>query len=193
MLRFRNNIPLLLMLMAIVAISIFQAYWLRNNYEEEKATMHLRANVLFHEAVIQCQAEKLHLDSNMKFRSPAPRQTVAMLNAVKGRLRDTLRTKTQHDPTVSISINRKGRNEFPPQQIDSLEISDSTFTKNRIVYNMRGDAGMIRILHDFDSQQDSITVEEVSERYAAYLEQESMNLPFEIIRKDHAADSLSLP
>lgn len=181
--RLRNNIPVLLMLMAIVAIIIFQAYWLRKNYEEEKQTMHLRTNVLFREAVMQCQAEKLQLDSNIKFRFPAPANTVEMLNAVKVRLRDTTRHPPKSGRPMVITIDREKRKTADPEKADSLMLSDSNVTKQRVVYNIKGDAGLVRILRDVDSLQDSVTVKEVETRYNKYLQQEAIDLPFTIERK----------
>ena len=62
----RLHTPVILMLLAIMAVLGFQVYWLNKNYKEEKQLLHIRTNVLFRDAVNQCQVEKLKLDSNIK-------------------------------------------------------------------------------------------------------------------------------
>src|SRR6266498_4923092 len=52
---------LFLMVITILVITGFQAYWLKNSYDREKRTMHIRANMAFEETVRHLQTAKLKL------------------------------------------------------------------------------------------------------------------------------------
>ncbi len=53
------------MLITIIGITVFQAYWLQNTYEREKRTLEIRSNMNFRETVYKLQASKLNIDSLM--------------------------------------------------------------------------------------------------------------------------------
>src|SRR5690606_13760031 len=48
----------ILMIIAIVAISGFQVYWLRDNYDRESQSLNLKTSTLFHETVMSLHAAK---------------------------------------------------------------------------------------------------------------------------------------
>jgi len=52
----------LLMTAAILGVSGFQLFWLRQNYEREKQALQLKTNVAFRETVVRVQASKMKLD-----------------------------------------------------------------------------------------------------------------------------------
>jgi two-component system, OmpR family, phosphate regulon sensor histidine kinase PhoR len=52
-----------LMVVAIVGITGFQAYWLKNNYDREKQSLDLRTNDGFRQTVLRLQASKLALEN----------------------------------------------------------------------------------------------------------------------------------
>src|SRR5690606_33809870 len=52
----------ILMIIAIVAISGFQVYWLRNNYDRESQSLNLKTSTLFHETVMSLHAAKLSIN-----------------------------------------------------------------------------------------------------------------------------------
>jgi two-component system phosphate regulon sensor histidine kinase PhoR len=53
------------MLITIIGITSFQAYWLHDTYEREKRTLEIRSNINFRETVYELQASKLNIDSLM--------------------------------------------------------------------------------------------------------------------------------
>ena len=55
----------ILMIIAIVGITGFQGYWLKNNYDREKQTLELKTRAAFRQTILSLQASKLNLD---KFR-----------------------------------------------------------------------------------------------------------------------------
>ncbi|MGN6421171.1 MAG: sensor histidine kinase [Pseudobacter sp.] len=62
----RINIPVILMVMAILAIIAFQGYWMYKNYQEEENTLTIRTSVLFRSVAYRLQAETLKQDTNVR-------------------------------------------------------------------------------------------------------------------------------
>lgn len=62
----RINIPVILMVMAILAIIAFQGYWMYKNYQEEENTLKIRTSVLFRSVAYRLQAETLKQDSSVR-------------------------------------------------------------------------------------------------------------------------------
>ena len=84
-----SGLPLVLMVMTILVISLFQLYWLRKNYREEKHLFSVRTNLLFRETILRLQASKLHLDSNINIRVQDKEGIISMTNILQDRIRDT--------------------------------------------------------------------------------------------------------
>src|SRR5258708_34345993 len=51
----------ILMLVTILVVTGFQGYWVKNNYDREKRTMQIKANMAFQETVRRLQTAKLKL------------------------------------------------------------------------------------------------------------------------------------
>lgn len=62
----RINIPVILMVMAILAIIAFQGYWMYKNYQEEENTLKIRTSVLFRSVAYRLQAETLKEDTTVR-------------------------------------------------------------------------------------------------------------------------------
>lgn len=114
--RRRPYLLIVLMIMAIIAIISFQAYWLYKNYQEEKQALRVQTNILFHEAVYQCQAKKMKLDTSIKFRHVSA-GNIRVITALQGRLRDTLAPKAAFKSKVLIR-EEKERFPFPKGPIE---------------------------------------------------------------------------
>ncbi|RYG45404.1 MAG: hypothetical protein EOO01_17875, partial [Chitinophagaceae bacterium] len=54
---------LFFMLLTILGIAGFQAYWLRDNYNREKQTLEIKTNAAFRQTILRLQASKLKLES----------------------------------------------------------------------------------------------------------------------------------
>ncbi|HEX7845784.1 MAG TPA: HAMP domain-containing sensor histidine kinase [Chitinophagaceae bacterium] len=52
----------ILMIVAILGITGFQGYWLKNNYDREKQSLDLKTNAAFRETILKLQATKLKLE-----------------------------------------------------------------------------------------------------------------------------------
>ncbi len=179
----RLHTPVILMLLAIMAVLGFQIYWLNKNYREEKQLLHIRTNVLFRDAVNECQVEKLKLDSNIvKVRVSTSKDAVGMMNVLRKKVNiDSLGLAKNKNSTMIITVaDEKMRSThfdeaLPPP--DSLR-QDVRF------YSRPGQAEWMQVLQGVDSLQDSVTIKEITDRYSLMLGREKIELPFAITRKE---------
>ena len=176
-----SSISVVLMLLAILAIVVFQAYWLRKNYNDEVENLHIRTNVLFRDIVQDCQIEKLKLDTNVKIRMTSAEPAI---NATYKtfRLPDSPGRK-QRMASVILSLNKTYRtfrdDDSTHGPKDTLQMLPAAgFVRRGLDPRPR----IIQFLQGVDSLQDSVTVKEITDRYAKALAREDINIPFAIVR-----------
>jgi len=88
---------LFFMLLTIVGIAGFQAYWLRDNYNREKQNLEIKTNAAFRQTILRLQASKLKLEAtNVRFDS-----TMLM------------------PPPMSMHFKRKDRNDRSDQPVQA--------------------------------------------------------------------------
>ena len=85
----RLRISLVLMLVSMVLLAAFQAWWLYKSYREEEETLGIRTSMLFRETLYGMQAIKLSLDSNFQFRFPSRTNMVGVVNKLSAKMVDT--------------------------------------------------------------------------------------------------------
>lgn len=178
---FSASISVALMLLAILAIVAFQGYWLRKNYRDEVQNLHLRTNTLFREVAQECQIERLKLDTNVKIRVTSSTGEPGVNASFHSfRMPDSVAGKRRMGAVI-YSLNKSFRNthrDSVPAPFDSLQI----IPPPRPAVVMREGVNIIQLLRSVDSLQDSVTVKEITTRYASALAAEKINIPFEIIR-----------
>ncbi len=189
----RHYISVVLMLLAIIAVTVFQLYWIYKNYQEEKKLLSIRTNILFREAVNYCQSAKLNLDSNVKIRVTTTNSAVNMMDAFRRKLKaDTTKRLPGSNASVFISLKKEEdiistKERFAYPTIDTLK-------KTIHFINKPGDAGWIEIFQGVDSLQDSVTIKEITNRYLKSLDREKIDVPFFITRNvKQLHDELILP
>jgi two-component system, OmpR family, phosphate regulon sensor histidine kinase PhoR len=189
---------LVLMVLTILVITGFQAYWLKTNYDKENRQLSFRTNVSFRETIRELQAKKFDFGNEindslptrkrMKIEiegfpdDPPPMRMRQKENFVN--LVNVLRQKTKAPTTDSNS--KKQKIIFAMDQTNSFITGDSThkqfkFNMNR---NHRMDAGFVQLLYGADSLQDSLRVKEIDSAYHMALKEESIQIPFSINRLD---------
>lgn len=167
------------MLLAILAITGFQGYWLHKNYKDEEENLKIKTNVFFREAVTGAQFEKLKLDSNLEFKVATTKQAMLMVNNLKERMtfrqEDTGNKGLPRKSTVIVS------KDFWTTKRDRIPTPDTAMGQIHYV-NKPGQAAFIKVLQGVDSLQDSITVTEVTKKFQVMLDKERMNLGFAITK-----------
>lgn len=182
--RAASSISGILMFLAILAIVVFQGYWLQKNYQDELENLHIRTNVLFRETVQRIQMEKLKLDTNGNVRLRVlPGMPAGNASFQTFSIKDTV-ARRHRLGSVIYSLNktfRVARKDSLHHQIDSLQV----FTQAgevAAIPRSRPSQRIIQFLQGVDSLQDSITVKEATDRYAQLLSKEQIGLPFTIWR-----------
>jgi len=183
-----------LMAITLLVITGFQAYWLKNNYDREKRAMHIKANMAFQETVRHLQAIKLNLkdpsivdsvhkgkmrmfvdgemhESDMKIKVMPKTEIVTMVNAVRDKLRDSLKG-AKVNSAVIVSMNK-----------DAGARRDTLTFEKRINGNK-----IVEFLYGVDSLQDSLKISEITRVYQKRLDGESLSIPFSVIRLDTLRD-----
>jgi two-component system phosphate regulon sensor histidine kinase PhoR len=171
--RRRLYLPVVLMLLAIVAVATFQVFWLVKNFREEKRELTFRTNVLFREALQRLRAEKLKLDTlgpNTKFRV-AGYGAVGMMDAMRRRVLDTM----MHDRQFRVMVREKST-DLIHERIPGDSISEIHVFRD----GPGSGASIVRVLSRVDSLQDSIGIKELTARYAQVLQREKISIPFTI-------------
>jgi two-component system, OmpR family, phosphate regulon sensor histidine kinase PhoR len=198
--RIRHYEPFLfLMVITIVVITGFQAYWLKNNYDREKRSMHIRANMAFQETVRHLQAAKLKLkdpsfmdslhkgktrvfidgdirESDRKVKVMPRQEIVTMVNAMRDKIRDSLKG-AKVNSSVIISMNNEGHPHYVP--------GDSMRFERRV----EGDNKFFQFLYGVDSLQDSLKIPEITTAYKKRLNEENLLIPFNVVRLDKVIEN----
>jgi two-component system, OmpR family, phosphate regulon sensor histidine kinase PhoR len=187
----------LLMTAAILGVTGFQLFWLRQNYEREKQALQLRTNAAFRETVVRVQASKMKLDGAL-WNEQAERPVVKVLidDRDKNVERDTLKFIPGQKVISTVNIIRD-------KMLDSLRKHPPkggvVISMNKTMVNIHGrDTGnlpmpfqttpnkdyILNLLYGVDSLQDSIRVQDLDSAYAVRLKKDELNIPFTITVAD---------
>lgn len=126
--------PVIAMVLAILAITGFQGYWLKNNYDREKQNLDIKTNAAFRQTILKLQSSKLKLDrliirdsssvTNVALGRPRPDRkyprpprlvlstkaepTITLMNLVQERLRDSMGKIMLDFPMVTVRGQGRG-------------------------------------------------------------------------------------
>ncbi len=194
-----------LMGVAILGITGFQVYWLRQNYAREEKTLTIKAEIAFRDAIQQLQVAKLKLDGawldtsggkkvkiymndsrsekvSMRFRPKE--EIISTINVIRDKMYDSLKTTTDIKAGMVISLDKKtigvGK--------DSIKfVRKDSFGEKRITGQPGGRGNHIfNLLYGVDSLQDSLRLTEIDSAYTVALKEEKLNIPFSIVTMNQA-------
>lgn len=176
--RYKLSIPvtIFLIVLSIVVITVFQAYWLSKNYRDEKRLFTTRTNILFRETIFRLQASKLKLDSNIHIRVQDREGVVNVTNVLRERLRDSV-----------MAVHPRRRTMFVAMDSRRGEPGGDSFNVHYRVAEGAPATTVFGFLAGVDSLRDSITVDEIADRYRRVLESEKIDVGFEV--QESAADT----
>ncbi len=187
----RSGLLAVLMAVTILGITGFQLYWLKQNYDREKKTLAIKAEVTFRETIFHLQASKLKLDAfisdspdkarvkifmedgeNVKVRFAPKEEIVSTINVIRHKLNDSLKGEGKGGMIVTMDRSKSGIT------MDSIQFDKRVARP--------GKDHIINLLYGVDSLQDSIKLEEITPAYSHAMERQEMNIPFSIKRLDSA-------
>lgn len=197
----RISIPLL-MVISIVVVAGFQAYWLKDSYDREAKALEIRANMSFQEAVREEQATKLKINyqwnaadsahvadealpakfsarvpppepPEMEYRQLEKEDLVTVVRILDEKMKDSLQDKAVRQNKLMITMKDRNEREAP----DSIH-------GNVLMRSGEKGGRFFEFLYQVDSLQDSIGVKELSEALTKKLKTNGVSIPFSITRKD---------
>lgn len=167
------RLPAFLMILTILVITGFQAYWLRKNYQKEKMAFAVRTNFLFRETLFRLQATKLKLYENFNIKLRQREGVVSMVNSLRDHVTDTSLYRLNPGQAVVIPM-------------DNVKIHPSTKPDTSLTRLRPEGNPVFEFLTGVDSLQDPITVKEATAAYRKALDQENIHLPFTITASETA-------
>jgi two-component system phosphate regulon sensor histidine kinase PhoR len=182
----------ILMGVVIVAITGFQLYWLKQNYDREEKTLSIKSEVTFHETVQQLQVVKFKLGNFKKdtthkgkvrvFMNDGERMDIKMLprqeivstiNVLRNKLSDSLKRNPGIKSGMVISMDK-----------NSVHVTRDSFRRGGLPRS--DDDTFLQVLYGVDSLQDSLTLKEINTAYVRALKEQNLDIPFTINRLDSA-------
>ncbi len=174
----------LLMLVTILALTGFQVYWLKENYDREKNSLDIRSQFLFRDAMMQLQVSKLNLPGMND--SAGNNVNLIMEKGKPSRVKVSRR----NDIISTINIMRekvKDSAQNPPRPM-VIALDKATVNLSRDSVKLKTVVGgpnqIFELLYDVDSLQDSIRVQEVDSAFRTTLDREGLDIPFSIKRTE---------
>lgn len=164
------------MTVSILAIAAFQYYWLQKAYEREERTLDIRTNFLFRETVRSVQAYKLKLD---RFGDSSKTPPVILHQNNSGAIK-IIKPGQKVEGLIDVVMNKVHDSSNKSTAILSRKISDSLHLLSKGFPGRRD--RMMQFLFDIDSLQDSIKIKELDSAYAKKLDEQNIDIPFEINR-----------
>ena len=182
------------MSITLLVITGFQVYWLKNNYDREKKTLEIKAQVQFQEAVRRLQADKFKLglpdpgshkgkmqvfvsddapgEKQVRVNVFPKEEVITMVNSIRDKITDS-KGKNVKGKTMIIGVKQGSmlphHDSIPGQFEERLEMNGNNVYK---------------YLSGVDSLQDSLKLPEIATAYSGSLREEKLQVPFTIIRLD---------
>lgn len=184
----------LLMCVAIVVITGFQGYWLKENYNREKKALLLKTGVAFRETILELQVSKLNLGKLELRDSANGRLKVFVNNNVDRKVKLELQPREKIVSTINVisSKMRDSLKSIPPSPEKVIISVDGTLHDSGETVNIqrhlppppgKGDR-FFNLLYGVDSLQDSLKLPEIYAAYSGKLKEEKINIPFTIDKLD---------
>ena len=199
-----NRIRWLALLMgaAILGITGFQLYWLKQNYAREKKSLSIKSDMAFRDAILQLQVAKFKIDGlswngkdsgngnmkiimhekegkNVRIRFRPKEEVVSAFNIIRHKLRDSIKAITGNNTElVTISVNKTSN--IPDK--DSFKIErhiESPYGNGDNIFNL---------LYGVDSLQEPLRITEIDSAYSKALKEQKLDIHFTILQTNDPAD-----
>ncbi len=182
-----------LMTVAILGVTGFQLYWLKQNYNREKKSLALKTDLAFRETMMQLQVSKLNIgdvkwegtkeksgvrvfvrgeNDHVKVRVGPKEEIISTINVVRDKFKDSLKRVTKNG--VAISLTRSGEGIPADTMIFPGKIPRPGGSRDYI----------FNLLYNVDSLRDSLKIGEITTSMQRRLKEDRLNIPFTVIRLD---------
>jgi two-component system phosphate regulon sensor histidine kinase PhoR len=168
----------ILMCLAILAITGFQAYWLKNNYDREKLNLELKTNTAFRQTILRLQSSKLRFNDvvwvdsthvkTIKTTGKKPKKMtvtlpdrkeppISIIHLIQQRMRDSLKIDSLGNKSIALKITMdsngrvmfdSGRRKKPV--ITYHKLSDSSLPIRELAENEGGRKGQRIVTYDYE-------------------------------------------
>jgi two-component system phosphate regulon sensor histidine kinase PhoR len=174
-----------LMIVAVVGIAGFQAYWMRNLYAQEWAELRRETDVAFRDAVYKLQMQQFRKDAFFsKHDLPPNLFMLNMLDSMRSRFVDSFDRGPSPGEKRNLTIS-----------IDAFDIQDTVGERTQGRFTS-GDSGMPHVMKYFNSRIGSeppLSVEQIDSAYKIELAKSHLTVPFRIERIQGPAARLERP
>lgn len=166
------------MIVTILVIAGFQAYWLDKVYQREERTLNMRTNILFRETIRSLQASKIKLDSLASDSATNSRMIIRTeLGQQQSKETASVFPREKMIGMMDVLMQRSYDTGMPRLIIrtgDSVRV----FNKNISPRQSR----IMQFLFDMDALQDTIRIAEIEKAYQKKLTEQRLDVPFEVSR-----------
>lgn len=167
------------MLLTIAVITLFQGWWIRQRFREERRSLNLVANISFRESIYSLQATKITLDSNR------PGVKNLKIDArVSGPYRDmrTIVQVLQDKVRDSFQVNKTETNTVVLRREKDSSMDGGPFPENSRPHFFRETPDIVDVLIGVDSLQDSLKIAEVKSAFRQRLQEQGIKIPVKVTR-----------
>lgn len=182
-----------LMVIAILGITGFQLFWLKQTYNREENALAIKADLAFRDVIQELQVIKLKLDQDT---SNTTHAKVVIRDSVNQNI--DIKTTDNRRGVISIInvVSRKHGDSNLPDSSTKRGVfisKDSNFFERK--FDLPGNPPednmylpaknkLFRILYDVDLMQDTIKVKEISTALSRRFVKDKTDIPFSILRLD---------
>jgi two-component system phosphate regulon sensor histidine kinase PhoR len=194
------QLQVLLMITAIVGVTGFQLFWLKQTYNREEQSLAIKTDLAFRDAIEQLQVTKLKLDSIPGDTSRIKKIKMIVNDSEDERISVQLNGKKGIISTINVIRKKVGDTLIKDSMIkNGIFISkDQTYfdRKPGMPGTMNNDKNkpnrdhLYRLLYGVDSLQDSLKISEINTSLVKYLKQRRTDVPFTIGRLDSAHEPM---
>ena len=153
----------LLMIIAMVGVTGFQAWWLKNNYDSEKQNLDIRAAAAFRGTVLKLQASKLEISDFQLTLDSGTHTTMVVTSDLKNGIKMRTSTRTALPPISMIHLLKEKLRDSLANDSGAITIirrsGDSVFQYRRTDDQLHDTGKNIRIT--YSTEEDLTTDKEI--------------------------------
>ncbi|MDB5199407.1 MAG: histidine kinase [Chitinophagaceae bacterium] len=181
----------ILIIITLLALTGFQAYWLKENYDREKRAMQIKTGVAFQETIRQLQMKKLKLPGHFKNDTAKSKRRILINEDYADNKNSSSMPRSQIITMVNTLRNSVKRDSLPGSTVlitSGKRMPMDFKTTSIIKFRKDGDSNdhVFNLLYRVDSLQDSLKLPEIIKGYSEALKKDNLDIPFKIIKLDSA-------